>query len=1161
MGQHRIEQAYLEIVSQAVQDLAPEAILNVSDVAGAAGIAPSITVPTATSASQPVVLGKSLETNVSYTYPYVPNTRSGTGIRTPSGGPFKATAITVRAIYPIAGCKVRGFLYTLDRSIGAAIGYESTPYPLNWVASTTEVVLGETDIGLIDLTFSSPVLLEPDTDYFVGYITNQAYVYMAYAFGTSPNTRSYWRYDPVLGWVTETVTTPGDRWGSINVAGSGTTFGGGEPATWDTASFSYNSFPGMVCSLKGEVAAGPVTTSFGSVLFGPKQDLNVRSDTPALPVVGEPPFALRPAANDEFYDYWEIAAGRIGIFVDVPTPITVDRLTMYIATATVPSQQVRAFIYQYNLRLAVGPVVVLNSARAAYLAELPLPEITLAPGRYFVGIHTDATLRVGLRWYFDLPLAQRLFYVTDDLFPNTPVNYGSLGTVADWEARAVFFLQPREAIGSVTLSTEYVVFALTALGLTTYGPVLGNPELNPPYHLFAVNLTTASPQLGTPILSVPGNTILVLTALGVTTGRPELGRPAPLVIDSATICGYLPFVPVWQNEQEYLGAVTEGQSVAIPLAAENIYEGWLAANQSVLTVGPLSGFITAFALNDVPTPFTVNGYDIVFQPLLTSAYVRIETGSFCTFSLLNGTLPAGLTLDSRGLIYGTVANLLTATDYEFTVRVSNVCKLRDHTFVLRAEPVSYNAFFGTELTGQLSADSTLGILFYDLGSYALGESVNFTVSVLDPDGLIPPLSIRPVPGLPQTGTYLNELPPGLSLGENLISGVIGASAEATDYYFAVQVDQDVPVALNFRLTVRQAVNSEVSIVADVVWMTPAGQLGTIEQGESSFLSVYARVTSGSPATYALANGSGPLPPGLTLNPSSGGLDGTLSYTGAPGNYSFTVRASTGGAFADRTFTVTVKTGLNTANVLDMYLKFRVLDEMDVVTPYASLIPQASIYRPFDPLFGRVASPRIYVVKGLDGNTDLSIALSGNGMPAVTNNDYHGTVRLLLGQHRWAVARDSNGTILYEVIYRDLLDPGRNAGGFAKGSTVIEQKVIYPQITTDAIYPVTLRNIRYDLVKDIGFATSDPSLKRVMGVDGAEAMPRWMRCEQVQGDPTSVLGYTAAAVVAYVLPGTAQALAAQFNANPRYFVPSGRVYKFDKYYFLNGTANGHAQLPQ
>jgi hypothetical protein len=98
-----------------------------------------------------------------------------------------------------------------------------------------------------------------------------------------------------------------------------------------------------------------------------------------------------------------------------------------------------------------------------------------------------------------------------------------------------------------------------------------------------------------------------------------------------------------------------------------------------------------------------------------------------------------------------------------------------------------------------------------------------------------------------------------------------------------------------------------TIDRDPIWNTAAGLLATVyDVGRANAsLSVSATDPDGASVTYSLAGGA--LPTGLSLNTSTGALQGTISAVGSDTTYSFTIRATGDQSqFLDRSFTVDVK---------------------------------------------------------------------------------------------------------------------------------------------------------------------------------------------------------------------------------------------------------------
>lgn len=704
---------------------------------------------------------------------------------------------------------------------------------------------------------------------------------------------------------------------------------------------------------------------------------------------------------------------------------------------------------------------------------------------------------------------------------------------------------------------------LTALSLTTGRPALGTPLLRFVRVLAASNLTTGSPVLGSPVLGM----IHVLRASNLVTASPVLGPAYVFMIDFSILCLYAEFVPVWLTPATLLGTYTENDAIRIPLQVDNIATSMAVEGQTSFTVGAMSPFVNRFVVSGVDTPYTISGMDMVFDPLPANAVFEVYTSDFFLFTVLNESLPPGLILHpSTGEISGTITNVVDATTFEFTIRVTNGCRVRDRTFTMDVLPLNYATILDVTNLPALTQEPTLGIEYRYLGAFVRGDSVNVTLSLSDADGILPPLSIEPVDALPYSDTLLPGLPSGVALSGLQIEGVVGAQASMGEYWFALNVQDDVaPMRYIFRLDVMEGVAATVQPIRHIEWVTPAGLLGQLNEGDQSFFTLEAKVVAGPDATYELI-GNSSLPPGLQLDAATGYIIGSAAQVPATATYGFTVRARSENVFVDRAFSILVNrvyTSVQTVGslaptVMELWYKLRVVDEDPFVAGYKEWFAPTALYRSADPEFGVPQNPRVYIIKGLDGTADLTRALVGEGGSVITNPDYHTPKKYVLGKHKSAVVRGINGAVVYEVVYRELLDPMARAGGFVTDSNMpVDLPVLYPQDKSKTIYPASIHNIRYDLVQDIGFAVADPARKYILGVDGPESLPPWMRAEQVAGSASSALGFVPALVVAHVKPGTAEGFAAKLNTLPQ-FAP-GKVFTFDKYYYIDRGGSKHYQL--
>lgn len=340
---------------------------------------------------------------------------------------------------------------------------------------------------------------------------------------------------------------------------------------------------------------------------------------------------------------------------------------------------------------------------------------------------------------------------------------------------------------------------------------------------------------------------------------------------------------------------------------------------------------------------------------------------------------------------------------------------------------------------------------------------------------------------------------------------------------------------SLRITV-EYIPSEVTVFfGNIQWVTPKGHLGEVYETMACPYSVKAIASGNFPVSYNLAPGSGPLPTGLSIDVTTGEIRGTCGFINQDTRFAFTIRASVGATFVDREFSLLMKNMFNTQPVTGVYMTMTGWDKIDWVQFSNSNIPEEYVFRPHDPEFGINKKPMMYLLFGLPDVTDEELWVAMTGNPERTHEyDFYGKTDLYLSELKTAVARDNKGNILYEVLYREVVDPlnriysrrGKNkidvhAGGFNAGDSLTRSPVPYPQAAstynvtnTKFIYPSSLSNMRKDLMAaDTGG----------IGLNGAEGLPLWMNSQQKLGDPKSVLGFVPAIELAYLIPGSAQAV--------------------------------------
>ena len=356
------------------------------------------------------------------------------------------------------------------------------------------------------------------------------------------------------------------------------------------------------------------------------------------------------------------------------------------------------------------------------------------------------------------------------------------------------------------------------------------------------------------------------------------------------------------------------------------------------------------------------------------------------------------------------------------------------------------------------------------------------------------------------------------------------TANETNYLFEVLVyKRDYPAyqtSALFTLTILGDLNNKIN------WITPSN-LGTIENGRVSDLSISAVSTKGKNVQYSLTPASAHrLPQGLKLIPSgliSGRvsfelfsldqgttfLDGTIlgdATTTFDVTYTFTVTARDydNSITSNRTFTIRVL-NRNNAPYEDLYLKALPSKEQraqfTTIMHNTSIFPPNLIYRNDDPFFGLTDTIKTLFLPGLNPS------LLSEYAAAVATNHYE--KRITLGNVKTAVARDSNFNIKYEVVYLEVNDDNTNADG--QGPANIQ----FPAIATPyydyegnaytTAYPNAFSNMKDVTVAALGYANKG-------------ALPDWMTSRQANG---FILGFTRAVVLAYTVPGASSLIAYRF----------------------------------
>ena len=357
----------------------------------------------------------------------------------------------------------------------------------------------------------------------------------------------------------------------------------------------------------------------------------------------------------------------------------------------------------------------------------------------------------------------------------------------------------------------------------------------------------------------------------------------------------------------------------------------------------------------------------------------------------------------------------------------------------------------------------------------------------------------------------------------------------------------------------------------VTWITPAN-MGTIYNGTISTLNVLA--TAQVELYYDIVSGS--LPPNLELL-FNGEITGyvadqptnQLSILNEITDFTFTIRAYSPDhplLNSNKTFTISVlQQYTQPTDILYINATPSITDRniINSLLTNTTLIPTTDLYRSTDIYFGKATS---VVYEHLYGvfSSDLDEYIA-----AVTQNHYWRNITL--GELKTAVAKNSAGTIIYEVVYSEIIDNLINPSGVSVSSEIywptpinLFQGSWYTSV--DDIYTsyVNIFGQEYYTSLTPGSATVlyPNSLinmrNRVSAVLGQEynssLLPLWMTSQQANGN---TLGYTQAWVICYTKPGKAVTIKNNINDNwayklnqinfniDRFTVDKSTTYNYDK----------------
>jgi len=537
--------------------------------------------------------------------------------------------------------------------------------------------------------------------------------------------------------------------------------------------------------------------------------------------------------------------------------------------------------------------------------------------------------------------------------------------------------------------------------------------------------------------------------------------------------------------------------------------------------------------------FAINHQWVSYQ--LDSNAVLAPSTATITYSKTAGDLPPGLRLSKSGLISGVVKDKLTfdglgsptggygdekydGYSYDHAVTFAGTLTIVQITSV----PKIYQ-FDVTASDGVLESTSSFKILVLSPDMLRADSSyLSFDASIISIDNIPTSVSnIQPLVFLnndhlgkvrannnqsldisafdadPDLGpvtysiTGTNILPQGLALDPSVgrIYGYIPYQPAYTrSYTFEIAATK----AQYYNTTTVTTINTFTLQIAGNVysyieWVTDSN-LGSIDTGITSELVVKAKqVSSDYNIKYQLIDGS--LPSGLTLL-QDGSIAGKIDY-GSTGTSSFTVLASDvyGLSAISRTFNLT-SVEFTSTQYTRIYA--RPFMNQNKRTAFSNFINDESIfeskylYRYYDINFGVQYDIKLILEFGIQ-----KINLS-DYIPALYQNFYR--QRICFGDLKIAIANDSNGRPLYEIVYLDAIDSGSN-GSLDIIPTFTQNNKLY--------YPTSINNMRQRLESLV--------IDNMAYIDVNEYnMPRFMRTPQIGNYAPP--GYMKVIPICYALPG-------------------------------------------
>ena len=578
--------------------------------------------------------------------------------------------------------------------------------------------------------------------------------------------------------------------------------------------------------------------------------------------------------------------------------------------------------------------------------------------------------------------------------------------------------------------------------------------------------------------------------------------------------------------------------------------------------------------------WVIDGSEINFQVQATDTDTR--AGQNLVYSIVQGSLPPGVTMNKSGLISGTVqltddqrfgarggyddgspedqwdgtfdrtvTSKSISKNFDFIVRVSDgtsFIEQNNNIFVYSADfwrvsntaiTIDATEIQNSPLTMDLSANRRpVFRTGSDLGTFRHDNALVVKIDVEDFD---------PLQGDLEYSIQSGSLPAGVSIDTDsgeLYGTLARQSAVETTYTFTVRANRVVSTGVN--VFTDQAFTMKVigEIDIGIAFTTPT-VVGTLTADIPSLLNIEA-VAEQTDRVLQYSLTSGTLPTGITLS-EQGNLIGTIDpsdFTDSTRAFTFTVSVSDQyqSVAATKEFTVNIdipNTQVEYGNMSGHATSFIDQNIFYNIAQDPNINSTENIFRSEDENFGMKVKPDMLMMAGLEAQTLTAF------QQQMEQN--HAPKTLYFGDLKTAVAKEGT-TTKYEVVYIEIKDNLVNKDGLAIASSIrLRDSVVKPvlgprassmnatadyvdyEVTTDGglSFSTSGSKIRYanQLSADLGFIeTVYPNAvanmrSRMKSLGHKEWDYLPLWMKTTQVGDLAPLGYVAAVPICYCKPGT------------------------------------------